>query len=189
MLVLIKDVSSGLWDGALCLLQGSFAFVVDDTTRLVMEISDIHILGVISGRHSKGSKMLREYPLTRKIAVSYFRHFDKGVVTKCAYVLVHNIPSSVSVQEELNLKVRHNLGSNIKVNERFLEGYAPPVQETAVVCGVRENAVYPSPAQLQDSFRVPCVFRNMGWGIIKLTVKEVASAMDTPQGNALEALV
>ena len=29
----------------------------------------------------------------------------------------------------------------------------------------------------------------MGWGIIKLTVKEVASAMDLPQGNALEALV
>ena len=160
MVGLIKAVSSGLWGGALCLLQGSFAFVVDATTRLVMEISDIHILGVILGRHSKGSKMLRGYPLTRKIAVSYFRHFDKGVVTKCAYVLVHNIPSSVSVQEELNLKVRHNLGSNIKVNERFLEGYAPPVQETAVVCGVRENAVYPSPAQLQDSFRVPCVFRK-----------------------------
>ena len=56
-------------------------------------------------------------------------------------------------------------------------------------CGVREIAVYPSTAQLQESFRAPCVFISTGWGIRKLTVKEVASDMDNPQGNYLEALV
>ena len=79
--------------------------------------------------------------------------------------------------------------SIIKVNYRGIEGCAPPGQETAVIYGVREIEVYLSPAQLQDSFRVPCVFINTGWGIRKLTVKEVAPAMDNPQGNALEALV
>ena len=54
---------------------------------------------------------------------------------------------------------------------------------------MREIAVYPSPAQLQDSFRLPCVLRSTGWGIRKLTVNEVASAMGLPQGNALETLV
>ena len=77
------------------------------------------------------------------------------------------------------------LESIIKVNERCLEGCSLHGQETTVICGVREIAVYPSPAQLQDSFRVPCVFRRTVWGIRKLTVKEVASAMGPPQGNAL----
>ena len=54
-----------------------------------------------------------------------------------------------------------------------------------MIYGVREIAVYPYPAQLQDIVRVPCVFRKTVWGIRKLTVKEVESAMDTPQGNAL----
>ena len=58
MVGLIKAVSSGLWGGALCLLQGSCTFVVDATTRLVTESSEIHILGVASGRHSKESKKL-----------------------------------------------------------------------------------------------------------------------------------
>ena len=90
MVGLIKDVSSGLWVRALCLLQGSCTFVVDATTRLVTESSEIHILGVASGRHSKGSKMLRDYPLTRNISVSYFRHCDIGGVTKCACILAYN---------------------------------------------------------------------------------------------------
>ena len=94
MVGLMKDVSSGLWDGELCLLQGSCEFVVDATACLVTKISKIHILGVVSGRHYKGSKMLRDYPLTRKISVSSFRHCDIRGVTKCACVLVHNIPSS-----------------------------------------------------------------------------------------------
>ena len=46
MVGLMKDVSSGLCYGALFLLQGSCAFVVDSTTRLVTENSEIHILGV-----------------------------------------------------------------------------------------------------------------------------------------------
>ena len=99
MVVLIKDVSSGLWDEALCLLQGSCTFVVDATTRLVTESSEIHILGVAPGRHSKGSKMLHDYPLTRKISVLSFCHCKIGGLTKFACVLVHNIPSSGSVQE------------------------------------------------------------------------------------------
>ena len=98
MVSLMKDVSSDLWDGVLCLLQGSCAFVLDTTTCLVTENSDIHILGVSSGRHSKGSNMICDYPLTSKISVSYFHHFDIGGVTKCACVLVHNIPLLGSVQ-------------------------------------------------------------------------------------------
>ena len=82
MVVLIKDVSSGLWDGALCLLRGYCEFVVYATTSLVTEISEIHIMGVVSGRYSKGSKMLRDYPLMRKISVSSFRRCDIGGVTK-----------------------------------------------------------------------------------------------------------
>ena len=56
---LMKNVSSGLWDGELCLLKGSCAFVVDATTHLVMESSEINILGLASDRHSKGSKIIR----------------------------------------------------------------------------------------------------------------------------------
>ena len=82
MVVLIKDVSSCLWDGVLCLLQGYCEFVVYATTSLVTEISEIHIMGVVSGRYSKGSKMLRDYPLMRKISVSSFRRCDIGGVTK-----------------------------------------------------------------------------------------------------------
>ena len=58
-----------------------------------------------------------------------------------------------------------------------------------MVCGVREIVVYPLPSQLQESFIVPCVFRRTVWGIRKLIVKELASDMDIPQVNALEALV
>ena len=73
--------------------------------------------------------------------MSYFRHCDIRGVTKCACVLVHNIPSSGSVQEELSGKVRRKLESIIKVNERYLEVFAPPGQGTSVVFGVREMAV------------------------------------------------
>ena len=40
---------------------------------------------------------------------------------------------------------------------------------------------------MQDSFRVPRVFQSTGWGMRKITVKELASAMDIPQVNASEA--
>ena len=60
---LMKDLSNGLWDIGLCLLQVSCAFVVDATTHFFTEISEIYILGVASGRHSKESKILRSYPL------------------------------------------------------------------------------------------------------------------------------
>ena len=39
MLGMMKGVSNSLWDGGLCLLQGSFAFVLDATTRLITESS------------------------------------------------------------------------------------------------------------------------------------------------------
>ena len=99
MFGLMKDVSNGLWGGGLCIIQVSCSFVVDATTRLLMEISERDILGVATGRHYKGSKMLRNYPLTRKISVSSFRHCYIGGVKKCACFLVHNIVSSGSFQE------------------------------------------------------------------------------------------
>ena len=52
-----------------------------------------------------------------------------------------------------------------------------------------EIAAYQSPTQLQYSFRVPCVLKSTGWGIRKLTVKELASAMDLTQVNYSEELV
>ena len=141
MVGLMKDLSNGLWDIGLCLLQVSCAFVVDATTHFFTEISEIYILGVVSGRHSKESKIFCNYPLTRKILVSSFCQCDIGRVTKCACVLVHNIPSSRLFQEELNGKVRRKLESIIKVNERLLQVFAPPGQGTPVVCGVREMVV------------------------------------------------
>ena len=54
---------------------------------------------------------------------------------------MHNIPSSGSVQEELNGKVRISLDSIIKVNEIFLEGCDPPGQGASEICGMREIAV------------------------------------------------
>ena len=63
----MKDLLNGLWDEGLCLLQGTCEFVVEDTTSLVMENLEISILGLASGRHSKGSKMICNYPLTREI--------------------------------------------------------------------------------------------------------------------------
>ena len=79
--------------------QSFLWFFFDTTTCLFTESSDIYILGVASGIHSKGSNMLRNYPLTRKISVLSFCHCKIGGLTKFACVLVHNIPSSGSVQE------------------------------------------------------------------------------------------
>ena len=73
--------------------------------------------------------------------MSSFRHCDIGGVTKCACVLVNNIPSWGSALEELNGKVKQKQGSFINLNERYLEGCAPPGKETAVICGVREVVV------------------------------------------------
>ena len=185
----MKDISNGLWNAGLCLLQVSCVFVVEANTSLLTPSLEIYILGVVSGRHSKGYKMLHNYPLTRNIPVSPFCHCDTGGATKCACVIVHNIPLSLLVQEELNIKVKRKLDSIIKVNERCLYGCSAPGQGDAVVCGMREIAFYPSPDQLQEIFRAPCVFLSTGWGIRKLTVKELASAMDLPQGNTSEALV
>ena len=50
------------------------------------------------------------------------------------------------------------------------------------------NCVYPQPAHLQDSFRVPCVFRSMVWSIRNITVKELASTMDLTIENSSEVL-
>ena len=111
--------------------------MVYTTTILFTEISDIYILGVASGRHSKGLNMLRNYPLTRKLSVSKFLRCDIGGVKKFPCVLVHNITSSLLVQEKLNGRVRRNLESILKVNERCIEGCALPGQGTSVVCGVR----------------------------------------------------
>ena len=131
--------------------------MVEATTCLVMASLEILILGVASGRHSKGSNMLRNHPLMREIPVSSFCHCDILGVKKCACVLVYNIPSSGSVQEKLNFKVRRNLESIIKVKERCLDICAPPGQGAAPVCGSRKIKVYPSPSQSKDSFRVPCL--------------------------------
>ena len=43
MVGLIQDVSSGLWDRVFFQLQVSCAFVVDTTTHLVKEISEINL--------------------------------------------------------------------------------------------------------------------------------------------------
>ena len=72
MFGVMKDVSNGLWDAGLCLLQGNCAFLVEATTRLVTASLEIYILAVASGRHSKGSKMICNYPLTREILVLSF---------------------------------------------------------------------------------------------------------------------
>ena len=74
---------------------------------------------------------------------------------------MHNIPSSGSVQEEINNKVVCKLDLIIKVNERCIEGCAPPRQGDVAVYGVREILVCPLSAQLQDSFIVPCVIRKL----------------------------
>ena len=42
----------------------------------------------------------------------------------------------------------------------------------------REIAVYPSPAQLQYSPRVTFIFRSTVWGIRKMKLREVVSAVD-----------
>ena len=101
---------------------------------------------------------------------------------------MHSIPSSVSVKEGINEKVRRKLDSVFKVNTGCLEVCAPPRQGAAAICGAREIAVDPFPAQLQDSFRVPCIFQSTVCGKRKLTLKESSSAMYLPQGNSSEAL-
>ena len=50
---------------------------------------------------------------------------------------MHNIPSSGSVQEELNGKVIPKLDYIFKVKESCLEGCDPHGQGAAVICGVR----------------------------------------------------
>ena len=83
--------------------------MVESTTCLVTVSLYISILGVAAVRHSKGSKVLRNYPLSREISVLSFCYCDIGGAKKCAYVLVHNIPSSGSIQEEINGKLRCKL--------------------------------------------------------------------------------
>ena len=102
---------------------------------------------------------------------------------------MNNIPSSGLFHEDLIGKVRRKLESILKVNERCLEGCAPPIKGAAMVCGVSEIVAYPLPDQLQDSFRVPCAFQSIGWNIRKVAVKGLSSAMDLPQENSSEALV
>ena len=70
--------------------------------------------------------MLHNYPPTREISVLSFRHCDIGGVKICTCFLVNNIPSSGFFQEELNDKVIRKLYSILKVNERCIEGCAPP---------------------------------------------------------------
>ena len=70
----MKDVSDGIYYAGLCLLQGTCMFVVEVTPFLFPEILDIFILEVLLGRHSKGYKMLFNYPLTRETSVLSFCH-------------------------------------------------------------------------------------------------------------------
>ena len=61
----MKDVSNVLWYAVLCLIQGTCEFMVESTTYMITAVLDIYILGVASGRHSKGFKMHCSYPSTR----------------------------------------------------------------------------------------------------------------------------
>ena len=75
-----KDVLGSLWDAGLCLLQGTCAFVVEATTGMVTSSLVISIMGLVSGRNSKESKILFNYPPTREISVLSFCHCDiRGV--------------------------------------------------------------------------------------------------------------
>ena len=75
---------------------------------------------------------------------------------------MNNITSPGLVQEEINGKMIRKLYSILKLNQRSLEGCAPPGKGAAAVFGLKEIEVYPSPAQLQESFRVPCAFQSTG---------------------------
>ena len=65
MFGVMKDVSNGLWDAVFCILQGNCAFVLEFTNLMVTESFGISIFEVESDRNSKGSKILRNFPLTR----------------------------------------------------------------------------------------------------------------------------
>ena len=128
MFDVMKDVSERLWDAGLYLIQVTCEILVESTTRLFTASLEISILGVASRRNSKGYNILCNYLLLREISISSFCHCDIGGAKKCASVLVHNIPPSGSVQEEINGKVRRKLDSILKVNERCLEECDTPGQ-------------------------------------------------------------
>ena len=122
-----------------------------------------------TGRHYKNSKELFSHRKIQGFSISSFRHCDVGGVTRPPCILIHNIKESGSVQEETSRKVIRKLYAVLRVGEQCYVGCTVPTIYDTGMEDVREISTHPSPSQLQEKFRVPCVLRRMGWGVRRIT--------------------
>ena len=65
-------------------------------------------------------------------------------------------------------------------------GCTGPTSNDSGMEEVRNISTHPSHSQLQERYRVPCVFRSTGWGVQILTIGEISGAMDLPPGPIMK---
>ena len=90
--------------------------------------------------------------------MSYFRNCDVGGVTSLPCIIIHNIKEIGSVREEISGKVTRKLDAVVRVEERCDVGCTGPTSYDAGIEHIMEISTHPSPSQLQEKFRLPCVF-------------------------------
>ena len=112
--------------------------------------------------------------------MSSFRHCGVGGVTIFLCIFIHDIEEAVSVREETYRKLIRKIDAVLWVEERCDVGCTGPTSDDAGIEDVREISTHPSRSQPQEKFRVPCVFRSMGWKVRRLNSGEIAGSMDLP---------
>ena len=149
----------------MCLIQGRSNFFNDIVIQASSVRTGISILGVATGRQSKISKELFLNIEIQGLSVSSFHHCDVRGVTRAPCILIRNIKEAGSARSEISGKVINNLGVVVRVGERCAVGFKGPTRDDTGIEYVREIYTYPSPSQIQEKFRVPCVFRSSDWGV------------------------
>ena len=163
-------------------------FFWDIFIQLISARPDLSIPEVEIGRQSRVSKDLPSHNATQGLYVSSFRHCDVGGFTISPWIFIHNINEAGSVREGLSGKVISKIDAVVLVEERCAVGYTWPTRDDSGMEEVGDISTHPSSSQLQERFRVPCVFRITGWGVQRLATAEISGAMDIPPIPIMEAL-
>ena len=78
--------------------------------------------------------------------------------------LIYNIKESGSLIEGLSGKRFKKLDAVVQVKDQCAVRCTGKSRNYSGMEEVRDIPTHPSPSQLQERFRVPCVFRSTGWG-------------------------
>ena len=90
--------------------------------------------------------------------------------------------------EGLSGKVIQKLDAVVQVKDQCAVRCTGKSRNYSEMEEVRYISTHPSPSQLQERFRVPCVFQRNGWGVRRLTTGEILGEIDLPPGPIMEAL-